>query len=158
MEANFALHLYSSIRNYVHSAFKNGVEFPRVAIITPYAQQVTLLRRVFSERFKEQCEIMVEVNTVDGFQGRENDIVIFSTVRASGCKSIGFLSDVRRMNVALTRAKIFLFVVARCRTISMNPYWNELVEHAVESKSVVRVRPKENGCFPEFRVVKSISR
>ena len=53
----------------------------------------------------------VEINTVDAFQGREAKIVIFSAVRAAGSHGIGFLSDVRRMNVALTRAKHFLFVI-----------------------------------------------
>ena len=81
----------------------------------------------------------VEVNTVDAFQGREASIVIFSAVRAAGSRGIGFLADVRRMNVALTRAKYFLFVIARCESIVVNPYWNDLVQHARETGAVVRV-------------------
>jgi senataxin len=119
-----------------------------LAIITPYAQQAALIRRIFSDYLKDRFESMVEVNTVDAFQGRESDIVIFSAVRASGCKSIGFLSDVRRMNVALTRAKYFLFVVARCKTISMNPYWKDLVQHAKESNAVIRIPSTKE--FPSF--------
>ncbi len=79
------------------------------------------------------------MNTVDSFQGREANIVIFSCVRAAGSKGIGFLSDVRRMNVALTRAKHFLFVIARCESISVNPYWDQLVKHARKSQAVVSV-------------------
>jgi len=81
----------------------------------------------------------VEINTVDAFQGREAKIVIFSAVRAAGSHGIGFLSDVRRMNVALTRAKHFLFVIARCESIVVNPYWKDLVQHARETNAVVRV-------------------
>jgi len=55
-------------------------------------------------------------------------------VRASGNKTIGFLSDVRRMNVALTRAKHFLFVIARVKSIVVNAYWSQLVSHAREKK------------------------
>ena len=81
----------------------------------------------------------MEVNTVDAFQGREANIVIFSCVRAAGSHGIGFLSDVRRMNVALTRAKFFLFVIARCKSIVVNPYWRELVDHARDTHAVVPV-------------------
>lgn len=65
--------------------------------------------------------------------------MIFSCVRAAGSKGIGFLSDVRRMNVALTRAKHFLFVIARCSSIVVNPYWRDLVNHARETGAVIKV-------------------
>ena len=143
MEAEFVLHLFDSL-------YRSGVHLPRVAIISPYSQQASLLRRLFSEHLKDRFDNMVEINTVDAFQGRESDIVIFSTVRASGCKSIGFLSDVRRMNVALTRAKFFLFVVARCTTISMNPYWKDLIQHARESNAVIRINSTKDARFPSF--------
>lgn len=80
------------------------------------------------------------MNTVDAFQGRESDIVIFSCVRAAGSNGIGFLSDVQRMNVALTRAKYFLFVIMRCQSIVVNPYWRDLVENARENNAVLPVR------------------
>ena len=81
----------------------------------------------------------VEIHTVDSFQGREANIVIFSCVRAAGSRGIGFLSDVRRMNVALTRAKHFLFVIARCNSICVNPYWDQLVKNARQDNAVVSV-------------------
>ena len=92
-----------------------------------------------ADRLGPQYESMVEVNTVDAFQGREANIVIFSAVRAAGSRGIGFLSDVRRMNVALTRAKHFLFVIARCASVVVNPYWSDLIEHARETNAVLRV-------------------
>jgi len=98
-----------------------------------------VLQRCFSEHLGSEYESLVEVNTVDAFQGREASIVIFSCVRAAGSRGIGFLSDVRRMNVALTRAKHFLFVIARCQSIIVNPYWRDLVHHAQETNAVVKV-------------------
>ena len=79
-------------------------------------------------------------STVDGFQGREAGIVIYSCVRAGEQGSgIGFLSDVQRMNVALTRAKHFLFVIARRRSIMVNPYWRKLVGYARSKDAIIPV-------------------
>ena len=134
-EADLALYLYDSLKK-----ISNGLSATsRVAVITPYAQQANLLRRKFGDLLGENYAKFVEVNTVDAFQGREAKIVIFSAVRAAGSHGIGFLSDVRRMNVALTRAKNFLFVIARCKSITVNPYWKDLVEHARDTNAVVTV-------------------
>ena len=134
-EAHLAVHLYVSLKQ-----ITNGlVEKSRVAIITPYSQQAGLLRRCFTDLLGKDFGKYVEINTVDAFQGREAKIVIFSAVRAAGSHGIGFLSDVRRMNVALTRAKHFLFVIARCKSIVVNPYWKDLVEHARDTNAVVNV-------------------
>lgn len=144
-EAHLAVHLYASLKR-----VSGGISAQsRVAVITPYAQQANLLRRCFSEHLGPDYTSRVEVNTVDAFQGREANIVIFSCVRA-GSRGIGFLSDVRRMNVALTRAKHFLFVIARCRSIVVNPYWRDLVDHARETKSVVKVHMRGDSSKPSF--------
>lgn len=79
-------------------------------------------------------------STVDAFQGREACIVIYSCVRAGGKGSgIGFLSDVQRMNVALTRAKNYLFVIARRRSIMVNPYWRDLVGFAKDKNAIINI-------------------
>ena len=119
-------------------------------MITPYSQQASLLKRYFANLLGNQFSRFVEVNTVDAFQGREARIVIFSAVRAAGSHGIGFLSDVRRMNVALTRAKHFLFVIARCQSIVVNPYWHDLVQHARETNAVVRVPIRGSATHPSF--------
>ena len=140
-EARLAVHLYTQLRQVT-----NGLSaLTRVAVITPYAQQANLLRRVFSEALGQDYDQLVEVNTVDGYQGREANIVIFSCVRAAGSHGVGFLSDVRRMNVALTRAKFFLFVIARCDSIVVNPYWRDLVDHARDTHAVVPVPMKPSN-------------
>ena len=147
-EAKLAVYLYQQLK--VHSRSLSSSS--RVAVITPYAQQSKLLRNLFSDALGPRYEDAVEVNTVDGFQGREANIVIFSAVRAAGSKGIGFLSDVRRMNVALTRAKHFLFVIARCQSIVVNPYWRDLVQHARESRAVVSVPNKNFGDLTSWQL------
>jgi senataxin len=145
-EANFALHLYRSLAKEAgHIATQS-----RVCIITPYSQQAALLRRTFSQGLGHEYTSRVEVNTVDSFQGREANIIIFSCVRAAGSRGIGFLSDVRRMNVALTRAKHFLFVIARCQSIVVNPYWDQLVKHAREGRAIIPVPMQGRFQFPEL--------
>jgi senataxin len=139
-EAKLAIFLYDQLK--IHSRGLSATT--KVAVITPYAQQCRLLRELFSDRLGPQYESMVEVNTVDAFQGREANIVIFSAVRAGGSRGIGFLSDVRRMNVALTRAKYFLFVIARCASVVVNPYWSDLIQHARETNAVIRVPILDN--------------
>lgn len=135
IEARFAVQLYQKLTR----QFGIYVSTSKVSIITPYAQQAALLRRAFSQSLGYEYHQSIEVNTVDSFQGREANIVIFSCVRAAGSKGIGFLSDVRRMNVALTRAKHFLFVIARCDSICVNPYWDQLVKDARNNQAVVSV-------------------
>jgi len=145
-EASFALHLYLALKAETGEMLSQS----KVAIITPYSQQVAVLRRTFSQHLGPDYERLVEVNTVDSFQGREANVVILSCVRAAGCKGIGFLSDVRRMNVALTRAKHFLFVIARCQSIVTNPYWDELVEHANEQRAIIPIYPRGRSEFPDL--------
>jgi len=141
IEAHLAVFLFESLRKLTRGLSART----RVAVITPYSQQAALLKQSFHDALGEDYEKMVEINTVDAFQGREANIVIFSAVRAGGVGGgIGFLSDIRRMNVALTRAKHFLFVIARCDSITVNPYWQDLVKHARETKAVVKV-PLRNG-------------
>lgn len=98
----------------------------------------------------------MEFNTVDGFQGREVDILILSTVRASvssyrelGSKSnsIGFVADVRRMNVALTRAKHSLWIIGNARTLQTNPHWCALVNDARERNLFMSVARPYGSAF-----------
>ena len=99
-------------------------------MITPYIAQVSLLCRLFNknkesiERFKrvlgEQRTMQlanIEVKSVDGFEGREKDVIIFSTVRNNALGHIGFLADRRRLNVGLTRARRGLFIVGSAATL-----------------------------------------
>lgn len=127
----------------------------RIGIITPYKCQLSLLRSRFSHSFGASLIIDIEFNTVDGFQGREVDILILSTVRAadpsstSGTNScgIGFVADARRMNVALTRAKLSLWVLGNSRTLQVNPDWGALMKDAKERNVIVSVKKPYDSIF-----------
>ena len=84
-----------------------------IAVLTPYTRQAELLRRLLANLSEH-----VEISSIDGFQGREADIVVFVTVRCNEHREIGFLKDLRRMNVALTRAKAGLVVIGNGRTLT----------------------------------------
>ncbi|KAL2920015.1 Vacuolar protein sorting-associated protein 41 [Polyrhizophydium stewartii] len=94
------------VARHVNALVKAGVPATEIAVITPYNAQVNLLQAMLKETFPG-----LEIGSVDGFQGREKDAVVISLVRSNDEGEIGFLSDKRRMNVALTRARRHLFVV-----------------------------------------------
>ncbi|KAK8292736.1 hypothetical protein V6Z11_D06G139400 [Gossypium hirsutum] len=119
----------------------------KIGIITPYKCQLSLLRSRFSSVFGSSVINDIEFNTVDGFQGREVDILVFSTVRASSSSqdvssssSIGFVADVRRMNVALTRAKLSLWILGNTRTLQTDRNWSALVKDAKQRNLVLSIK------------------
>lgn len=95
---------------------------PNIGVITPYRGQATLLKDLFSEQ-ASLVDSQIQVNTIDGFQGQEKEIIYISLVRSNDSQNIGFLSDIRRMNVALTRAKKKLVVVGDSSTIGGYPFY-----------------------------------
>jgi len=107
-------------------------------VITPYKQQYNELKKLLSRPDSEKIKDNLEINTVDRFQGREKDIIIFSCVRAhSG--GIGFLADIRRMNVALTRARFSLLVIGHSPSLCTNPHWDALVNDAKQRNCYISV-------------------
>ena len=144
-EAELALQLYRTIDRETDGLLAKS----RVAVITPYSQQCSLLKRMFEQNYGSPYATRVHVSTIDAFQGNEAGVVIYSCVRASGSKGIGFLGDVQRMNVALTRAKHYLFVIARRRSIMVNPYWRELVGYARSQKALIEVPCVKKNDFPK---------
>jgi ATP-dependent RNA/DNA helicase IGHMBP2 len=103
-----------------------GVAPADVAVIAPYDGQVQRLRQLLAGRVDEG----LEVDTVDGFQGREKEAVVVSLVRANDAGEVGFLADVRRMNVALTRARKKLVVVGDGATVARHPFYRAFFDHA----------------------------
>jgi superfamily I DNA and/or RNA helicase len=101
-----------------------GVPARELAVITPYRAQASLLRELLQELPE------VEVDTVDAFQGREKDVILFSLVRSNAEQKLGFLEDLRRLNVAITRARKNLFVVGDSATIAGHPAFSRLVDEA----------------------------
>ncbi|PGH26410.1 hypothetical protein AJ80_01908 [Polytolypa hystricis UAMH7299] len=101
----------------------------KVGIITPYKGQLKELKAQFAARYGNSIFTAVEFNTTDAFQGRECEVIIFSCVRASR-RGIGFLADIRRMNVGLTRAKSSLWVLGNSRSLVQGEFWKGLIEDA----------------------------
>lgn len=105
-----------------------------VGVISPYRAQVQLLRRLIKKKeFFKPYRGLISVNTVDGFQGQERDIIVISLVRANADGQIGFLSDLRRMNVAITRARMKLIILGDVQTMTRHPFYKKLYEYVLSS-------------------------
>jgi len=98
-----------------------------VGIISPYRAQVQYLRRLLMKReYFKPFRRQISVNTVDGFQGQERDIIVLSMVRANDEGQIGFLRDLRRMNVAITRARMKVIIIGDVPTLTRHPFYRQL--------------------------------
>jgi superfamily I DNA and/or RNA helicase len=106
----------------VQALLAAGLAPRQIAVIAPYAAQARLLRQ-------ELPIEGLEIDTVDGFQGREKEAVVISLVRSNATGEIGFLSDTRRMNVALTRARRKLIVIGDSATIGGHPFYADLLTY-----------------------------
>ena len=91
-------------------------------MIAPYGAQVRLIRETLDEPG-------LEIDSVDGFQGREKEAVVISLVRSNANCEIGFLADIRRMNVAMTRARRKLLIVGDSATLGGHPFYSRLLEY-----------------------------
>ena len=104
-----------------------------VGIISPYRAQVQYLRQLIRRReFYKPYRSLISVNTVDGFQGQERDIIIISLVRSNEQGQIGFLRDLRRMNVAITRARMKLIIIGDVETLTKHKFYKRLYEYIEE--------------------------
>ncbi|XP_031473358.1 probable helicase MAGATAMA 3 isoform X2 [Nymphaea colorata] len=121
----------------------------QIAVISPYRHQVKLIRERFRAELGAQAGQLIDVNTVDGFQGREKDVAIFSCVRSNTEKRIGFVADFRRMNVGITRARSSILVVGSASTLAHDKHWHGLVENAKERKCYFKVSKPYSSFFSE---------
>lgn len=109
-------------------------------VISPYKSQVSLLRSMIRQQpFWRRLKGLVTVHSVDGFQGQERDVVIISMVRGNDSGSVGFLSDVRRANVAITRARAKLIILGDSGTLSRHKFYEALYSYACERGKVTRM-------------------
>ena len=101
-----------------------------VGVISPYRAQVQYLRRQLKKKeFFKPYRSLISVNTVDGFQGQERDIILISLVRANDDGQIGVLRDLRRMNVAITRARMKLIILGDASTMTRHPFYKKLYDY-----------------------------
>ena len=108
-----------------------------IGVITPYAGQARALRLAL-DAAGSPALAAVEVRTVDGFQGREKEVILFSAVRSNPAGRVGFLADARRLNVALTRARRGLIVVGARHTLASDPHWRAWLRWVDERGLVLR--------------------
>lgn len=136
-EARVALELVEALMKILpENQFKG-----RIGIISPYKEQIRTLRDTFQRKFGQIIFNEIDFNTVDGFQGQEKEIIIMSCVRASDNGSVGFLSDVRRMNVALTRARTTLWILGNKTSLRRDKVWNKLISDAESRSAVATAEP-----------------
>ncbi|XP_044415084.1 probable helicase MAGATAMA 3 [Triticum aestivum] len=130
----------AAVTRIVQRLFRESVEMRRklsVGVVSPYKGQVRAIQEKLGKTYEMHGGFSVKVRSVDGFQGAEEDIIIFSTVRSNSTGSVGFLNNVNRTNVALTRAKHCLWIVGNATTlVSSKTVWQKIVADA-----------KERGCF-----------
>ncbi len=108
--------------------------WPEIAILSPYREQVEYIQEELNEDPKYQ-DLPISVHTIDGFQGQEIDVVILSLVRSNAQTEIGFLKDYRRMNVAITRARLQLVIIGDGATIGNDPFYEHFIMHCEKTGS-----------------------
>lgn len=113
-------------------------------IISPYKAQVRLLRKYMrNNKMLKPLRHLITINTVDGFQGQERDVILISLVRDNATGNIGFLNDLRRMNVAITRARMKLIVFGNAETLSKTKFYEKLVEYFQERGDFLQIAAED---------------
>lgn len=131
-EARLLIH---TLRDYVEMIGLTKIQDERVdfGIISPYRAQVRLIRKLLRwQKFFRTLRRQIAVNSVDGFQGQERDVIIISMVRDNEKGTIGFLRDLRRMNVAITRARMKLIILGNAETLSQHKFYRHFIEYVKE--------------------------
>lgn len=132
VEAELAL---QTLHDYIERIGKDRILYERldIGIISPYKGQVQLLRRMLrKDSYWKPLRHLISINTVDGFQGQERDIILISMVRNNEHGQVGFLSDLRRMNVAITRARMKLIIIGHSPTLCRHPFYKRL-KHYIDN-------------------------
>ncbi|WP_175060096.1 IGHMBP2 family helicase [Thermococcus sp. 2319x1] len=119
------------VKEIVERLLRMGVKEEWIGVITPYDDQVDLIRSLIGEE--------IEVHSVDGYQGREKEVVVLSFVRSNKNAELGFLTDLRRLNVALTRAKRKLIAVGDSETLSAHPTYKRFLEFVKRHGRYIRL-------------------
>ncbi|KAL6934014.1 hypothetical protein ACO0R3_001797 [Hanseniaspora guilliermondii] len=147
VEAEFVVKLVETLLKRYSNEYERGSDGSKkklsfknqIGVVSPYKEQVHLIRRLFDRKFGSMIFQTVAVETVDSFQGQEKTIMIFSCVRSSDTStSIGFLKDYRRLNVALTRGKSNMWIVGNDNMLINDKLWGSLIRDAEERGSVVK--------------------
>ena len=144
-EARLLVHV---VRDYIEMIGPSRIHDERIdfGIISPYRAQVRLIRRLLKwQKFFRHLNRQITVNSVDGFQGQERDVIVISMVRDNDQGTIGFLNDLRRMNVAITRARMKLIIVGNAQTLSRHRFYAQLIEHFQAHGDFVTLPPPDSA-------------
>uniref|UniRef100_A0A7S3EAG3 Uncharacterized protein n=1 Tax=Rhodosorus marinus TaxID=101924 RepID=A0A7S3EAG3_9RHOD len=149
----FEQSLCVSILKDLITAFRDEDFVDKIAILSPYKVQVRELHQTIA-RDRLLSRMQIEVNTIDGIQGREKDLVLLSTVRSGSINetsSIGFLKDLRRMNVAITRAKYSLITIGDAKLLQRSsPSWSRMIQFCEENLLLSQVDAKGRWKSEQF--------
>ena len=140
--------MLDSLEAYIKRIGEKRVEDENLdfAVISPYKAQVSWLRRNAKKRnVLRRLKGKIAINTIDGFQGQERDVVFISLVRSNDDGKIGFLSDLRRMNVAMTRARMKLVIIGSAATLTRHPFYEKLFLSQKKENGVKKVSGISNG-------------
>jgi ATP-dependent RNA/DNA helicase IGHMBP2 len=136
-EASFLLKQLAAFIDRLKEFYQTDA-FPSAAVISPYKRQVELLKDLaLSVKEVQEAGASVTINTIDSFQGQERDMVYISMTRSNAESIIGFLSDIRRMNVAMTRARKKLVITGDSATLSQLPFYADFIAYAQERNAYV---------------------
>ena len=140
--------MLDSLEAYIKRIGEKRVEDENLdfAVISPYKAQVSWLRRNAKKRnVLRRLKGKIAINTIDGFQGQERDVVFISLVRSNDDGKIGFLSDLRRMNVAMTRARMKLVIIGSAATLTRHPFYEKLFLSQKKENGVKKVSGISDG-------------
>lgn len=124
--------LVRHLKSYLEAVLENNATIHSIGVISPYKSQVEQLHKRIHEEIELETAPAIAVNTVDSFQGQERDVIYISLVRSNEKGDIGFLSDIRRMNVAMTRARKKLVIVGDSATITSNAFYGSFLDYINE--------------------------
>ena len=116
------------VKKIVETLLKSGLKPEHIGVITPYKDHEDYLKKLIHE---------IEVHTVDGFQGREKEVIIISLVRSNPEEEIGFLDDIRRLNVAITRAKRKLIIIGDTKTLGNHTIYKKLIDYIKQEGIII---------------------
>lgn len=132
------------LKNYMQNIGQTRIQEEHIdfGLISPYKAQVSYIRRLIrNDSFFRPFRSQIRINTVDGFQGQECDVIFISLVRANTEGRIGFLSDLRRMNVAITRARMKLMLSGDSSTLTRHHFYRSLYEYTATNGTLISLSP-----------------
>ncbi|MBR5297132.1 MAG: AAA family ATPase, partial [Parabacteroides sp.] len=138
--------LVSTLQAYIEKISKERVLDEQIdfGLISPYKSQVQYIRRQIKRNaFFKPFRRLITVHTVDGFQGQERDVIMISLVRANDQGQIGFLHDLRRMNVAITRARMKLIILGDASTLTRHKFYRALFHYIQEQGKIIQAKPDQ---------------